>query len=101
MQFSIPRKAMNHFRDTTKMVISAGTNTTAIKSLVSPITAVGKQQNVGGAIMIDLSKMTVDELKHAIWIDSTGSVPKGGLPIDRYRDELERRTGSRKGWHED
>ena len=48
-----------------------------------------------------LQRMTVDELKNAIWKYNIGVCPVGGYPIEWYRDELENRTGSRKGYHED
>lgn len=43
-----------------------------------------------------------DDLKHAIWqIKGCNTVAKGGYALEWYEDELERRTGSRKGFHED
>lgn len=52
--------------------------------------------------MTDLIKaMTTDQLQNAIWMDKNGMVPVGGCPREWYEDELERRTGSRKGYHED
>lgn len=44
---------------------------------------------------------TVDDLACAIWDYKNFRVPKGGYPLEWYEDELYRRTGSRKGWHED
>lgn len=49
--------------------------------------------------MITLSDLTINGLKHAIWIASMGSIPKGGYPIEQYRDELYRRTGNREGYY--
>ena len=48
-----------------------------------------------------LERMTIEQLKNEIWAYNNGRVPVGGLPIEMYRDELEKRTGSRKGYHED
>ncbi len=43
-----------------------------------------------------------NELKNAIWISAgCHSVPRGGYPEEWYRDEIERRTGSRLGYHEE
>lgn len=51
--------------------------------------------------MLDLSKLTECQLKDAIFLSKRcGIVPVGGYPVKWYEDELERRTGSRKGWHE-
>lgn len=55
----------------------------------------------GGEIMVDLSKLTESQLKDAIFLSKRcGIVPVGGYQVKWYEDELERRTGSRKGWHE-
>ncbi|NBH62146.1 hypothetical protein D1155_10835 [Anaerotruncus sp. 80] len=48
-----------------------------------------------------LERMTINELKNAIWMDKNGMCPVGGLPREWYEDELEKRTGSRKGYHEE
>lgn len=47
-----------------------------------------------------LKSMSVNDLKNAIWMDKSGMVPVGGLPLKYYEDELELRTGERKGYHE-
>lgn len=49
---------------------------------------------------MDLSKLSINELRHAIWINSLGSVPVGGLPVEEYRKELIRRGESPKGYHD-
>ena len=44
---------------------------------------------------------TDDELRNDIWaIKSQGPPGVGGYPLEWYEDELERRTGSRKGFHD-
>lgn len=43
----------------------------------------------------------ISDLRNAIWIIKNGSVAKGGYPLEWYEDELERRTGSRRGFHEE
>ncbi|WP_251616973.1 hypothetical protein [Senimuribacter intestinalis] len=48
-----------------------------------------------------LERMTINELKNAIWMDKNGMCPMGGFPREWYEDELEKRTGSRKGYHEE
>ena len=48
-----------------------------------------------------LKRMTIGELKHALWTESRGMVPVGGLPREWYEDELELRMGSRDGCHEE
>lgn len=47
-----------------------------------------------------LEKMSISDLKNSIWMSKGHMVPVGGLPLEWYEDELERRTGSRKGYHE-
>jgi len=47
-----------------------------------------------------LDRMSIRELKNAIWQDKNGMVPVGGLPLEWYEDELEKRTGTRRGYHE-
>jgi len=54
-----------------------------------------------GEIKVDLSKLTVSNLKNAIWISNIGSVPVGGLPVEEYRKELIRRGEDGKGYHEE
>jgi hypothetical protein len=49
---------------------------------------------------MDLTKLTVEQLKNAIWIHNNGSVPVGGLPVVEYRKELTRRGEDGKGYHE-
>lgn len=44
---------------------------------------------------------TDDELRNAIWMDKNAMVPKGGYPREWYEEELSRRTGSKKGFHEE
>ena len=44
-----------------------------------------------------LKRMTIGELKHALWTESLGMVPVG----EWYEDELELRMGSRDGCHEE
>lgn len=44
---------------------------------------------------------TVNDLEGAIWDYKNGRVPVGGYPLQWYEDELYRRTGSKKGWHEE
>lgn len=44
---------------------------------------------------------TDNELRNAIWMAKNGTVPKGGYPREWYEEELYRRTGSRKGFHEE
>lgn len=47
-----------------------------------------------------LARMTVMELKDAIWMIVDCHQPAiGGLPVEIYRDELYLRTGSRIGSH--
>ena len=48
-----------------------------------------------------LERMTINELKNAIWMDKNGMCPMGGFPREWYEDALEKRTGSRKGYHEE
>ena len=48
-----------------------------------------------------LKRMTIGDLKHALWTESLGMVPVGGLPREWYEDELELRMGSRDGCHEE
>ena len=44
-----------------------------------------------------LSEFTVNELEHAIWINSLGSVAVGGYSPDAYRQELMRRESENQG----
>jgi hypothetical protein len=50
---------------------------------------------------MDLSKLTVNQLKNAIWNHNNGLVPIGGLPIEWYRQELIMRGEDGKGYHEE
>lgn len=50
---------------------------------------------------MDLSKLSINQLKNAIWIYNIGCVPVGGLPIEYYRQELIRRGEDGKGYHEE
>lgn len=50
--------------------------------------------------MMLLERMSIRELKNAVWQDKNGMVPVGGLPREWYEDELEKRTGTRRGYHE-
>lgn len=50
--------------------------------------------------MMLLERMSIRELKNSIWQDKNGMVPVGGLPREWYEDELEKRTGTRRGYHE-
>jgi len=50
---------------------------------------------------MDLTKLTVEQLKNAIWIHNNGSVPIGGLPVEEYRKELIGRGEDGKGCHEE
>jgi hypothetical protein len=43
---------------------------------------------------------TDDELRNAIWVAKNGMVPRCGYPLEWYEEELYRRTGSKKGFHE-
>lgn len=45
--------------------------------------------------------LTVNQLKNAIWMDSNGMVPIGGMPSEWYREELQRLTKETKGYHEE
>lgn len=47
------------------------------------------------------TKLTVKQLKNAIWSCRNGNVPIGGMPIQWYRKELFRLTGETKGYHEE
>lgn len=47
-----------------------------------------------------IKRMTISDLKNAIWMHKSGMVPVGGLPLKYYEDELELRTGERQGYHE-
>ena len=51
--------------------------------------------------MIDLSKLSIDQLKNAIWIYNSGMVPIGGLGVEEYRRELIFRGEDGKGYHEE
>ncbi|MEA4962102.1 hypothetical protein [Lutispora sp.] len=46
-------------------------------------------------------KLTVEQLKNAIWNYNNGLVPVGGMPIEWYRQELFKLTGETKGYHEE
>jgi hypothetical protein len=46
-------------------------------------------------------KLTVEQLKNAIWTHNNGMVPVGGMPIEWYRNELYKLTGETKGYHEE
>ena len=50
---------------------------------------------------MDLSKLSINQLKNAIWIHNIGHVPIGGLPVEEYRKELIRRGEDGKGYHEE
>lgn len=47
-----------------------------------------------------IKRMTIGELKNAIWMYKSGIVPIGGLPLKNYEDELELRTDEKQGYHE-
>jgi hypothetical protein len=47
-----------------------------------------------------LERMSIRELKNAVWQNKNGMVAVGGLPLEWYEDELEKRTGTRRGYHE-
>lgn len=44
---------------------------------------------------------TDEDLRGAIWTHKNGMIPRGGYPLEWYEDELYRRTGSKKGFHEE
>ncbi len=46
------------------------------------------------------TKLTVNDLKNAIWDCNNGLVPIGGMPPEWYRNELFKLTGETKGYHE-
>lgn len=48
-----------------------------------------------------LEQMTENNLKNAIWMCKNGMVPTGGYPLEWYEEELFKRTGSKRGYHED
>lgn len=50
---------------------------------------------------MDLSKLTIEQLKNAIWEYNNGCVPVGGLSIESYREELIKRGEDGKGYHEE
>lgn len=50
---------------------------------------------------MDLSRLSINELKNAIWFYNNGTAPVGGLPVEEYRKELIRRGEDGKGYHED
>ena len=47
-----------------------------------------------------LKRMTINDLKNAIWDCKDGRMPVGGRSLWEYEDELEYRTGDRRGYHE-
>lgn len=47
-----------------------------------------------------VERMSVQDLKNAIWVHKNGMVPVGGLSLEWYEDELVKRTGTRRGYHE-
>lgn len=49
---------------------------------------------------MDLSKLSIEELKNAIWVNNNGGVAVGGLPPIDYRIELMRRGEGCRGYHE-
>lgn len=49
---------------------------------------------------MDLSKLSINELKNAIWNYNNDIVPVGGLPVREYRKELILRCEDGKGFHE-
>lgn len=48
-----------------------------------------------------LKRMTVSQLKNAIWDCNNGRVAIGGLPVEEYRQELILRGDDGKGYHEE
>jgi len=48
-----------------------------------------------------LKRMSVNDLKNAIWMCKSGMCPIGGLPLEMYENELYFRTGSKAGYHEE
>jgi len=50
---------------------------------------------------MDLSKLSVDDLKNAIWTYNNGMVPIGGLDVMQYRMELILRGENGKGYGEE
>ncbi len=46
-----------------------------------------------------LKRMTINELKNAIWCLVNGQNAMGGLPLENYRQELFLRTGEITGFH--
>ncbi|MFL0197353.1 hypothetical protein ACJDU8_17560 [Clostridium sp. WILCCON 0269] len=49
---------------------------------------------------MNLRKLSIDNLKNAIWTYNNGMVPIGGLDVEEYRNELIRRGEDGKGYHE-
>lgn len=49
---------------------------------------------------MDLSKLSIEALKNAIWNYNNRIVPVGGLPVEYYREELIKRGEDGKGFHE-
>ena len=47
-----------------------------------------------------LKGMSIEELKNSIWKCKNGMVALGGFSVEAYEDELERMTGTRRGYHE-
>lgn len=50
---------------------------------------------------MDLSKLSINDLKNAIWIYNNGMVPIGGLDVERYRMELIYRGEDGRGYGEE
>lgn len=60
----------------------------------------GRRKSARRIHMDLLQRMTENELRNAIWMCRSGMCPIGGRALEDYENELFRRTGDKKGYHE-